>query len=176
MAFSDPQEIITHIGIESGAHVADIGAGTGAFSAPLSRVVGDDGRIYAVDFQKEILKKLKNDLREKGIGNVRVFWGDIEELGGTTLSDESMDCCVVANTLFAASDKEGLCKEAFRILRRGGTLAIIDWSDSFGNLGPTADQIITERQAREIAESTGFHYQKEIPAGDHHYGMVFTKP
>ena len=66
-------------------------------------------------------------------------------------------------------------KEALRILKPKGQLLLIDWSESFGGIGPHANQVITPDMARVLCESAGFIFDKHIKVGDHHYGMIFKK-
>lgn len=173
--FSNPEANIATLGLREGMFVADLGAGTGAYTIPLAEKVGDAGRVYAVEVQKDFLTNIKNTAISRGLKNVELLWGDIERLGGTKIKDEGVDAVVISNVLFQAEDKAGLLKEARRILKTGGKLLITDWSDSFGNLGPTPEMVVTKDAARKICENEGFVLKNEIPAGEHHYGFVMLK-
>ena len=54
-------------------------------------------------------------------------------------------------------------------------MLVIDWADSFGNLGPTPAQVVTRAKARELFERAGFVFEKEITTGAHHYGIIFKR-
>src|SRR3989338_4172083 len=173
--FSDPAQCIEQFDLQSGSRVADLGAGTGAFSIPAAKAVGEAGKVYAVEIQKGLLDRLKNEARAARAGNVEALWGDVERVHGTHLSDASVDACVASNVLFQVEDKDGFVTEVKRILRPGGKLLLIDWSDSFSNIGPHKDHVMAEADARALFEKAGFRFVKQINAGEHHYGLILKK-
>ena len=175
-AFSNPETNITALGIYEGMNIADLGAGTGSYTIPLAEKVGETGRVYAVEVQKDFLTNIKNAATARGFNNVEVLWGDIERLGGTKIKDGAVDAVVISNVLFQAEDKVGLIREAKRILKVGGKLLLIDWSDSFQNLGPTPEMVITKDSARSLFEAEGFATRGEVPVGEHHYGFILLRP
>ena len=173
--FTNPEDNIVALGIHEGMVVADLGAGIGAYTIPLAEKVGDTGRVYAVEVQKDFLTNIKNAVASRGLKNVELLWGNIENLGGTKIKDSAVDAVIISNVLFQAESKEGLIREARRILKTGGKLLIVDWSDSFNNLGPSPKMVVTKDAARALCESEGFVLKKEIPAGEHHYGLIMLK-
>lgn len=174
-SFANPEENIKALGIYEGMFVADLGAGTGAYTIPLAEKVGESGRVYAVEVQKDFLTNIKNTATSRGLKNVELLWGNIEKLGGTKIKDGGVDAVVISNVLFQAEDKAGLLKEARRILKTGGKLLLIDWSDSFKNLGPAPQIVVTKESALSLCESNGFVLKNEINAGEHHYGLLMLR-
>ncbi|MEK7552955.1 MAG: methyltransferase domain-containing protein [Patescibacteria group bacterium] len=177
MAFSDPAANLKHCQLSEGLVVADFGAGSGAYALALARVVGSSGRVYAIDVQKELLARLKREIQSgqaRGPSNIEVIWGDLERAGGSKLKDRSVDFVLLANILFQVNAKYSLILEAKRILKPDGRLAVIDWQDSYGNLGPTAAAVVSPAEAKRILAEGGFKLIKEFSAGDHHYGLLFS--
>mgnify|MGYP001611913285 FL=1 len=173
--FTNPINNINELGVYEGMIVADLGAGTGAYTIPLAERVGEKGRVYAVEVQKDFLTNIRTAAEARGLKNVELLWGDIERLGGTKIKDESVDAVVISNVLFLAEDKAGLLRETRRILKVGGKLLLIDWGGSFNNLGPAPEMVVTAGTARALCEAEGFVLKKEILAGEHHYGFVLLK-
>jgi ubiquinone/menaquinone biosynthesis C-methylase UbiE len=68
-------EIVSALGAREGHQIADLGAGEGAFSAALARVVGPQGMVYAVDIDEEVLKRLRKRVADSGLRNVEVIHG-----------------------------------------------------------------------------------------------------
>jgi ubiquinone/menaquinone biosynthesis C-methylase UbiE len=172
--FTNPEQNILYLGLKEGNRVADFGAGTGFYSKACSPRVGYTGKVYAVEVQKGLVKKLESDIKHWGLSNIDCIWGDIERKGGTKISDRSMDAVIVSNVLFQAEDKLGLIDEVKRVLKKGGKILLIDWNGSFGGMGPTSEHVVTESMAKELFEKRGFKFLENIPANIHHYGIIFT--
>lgn len=173
--FSNPTRNIQQLGLIRGMHIVDLGAGSGFYSMSLAEEVGDNGRVYAIDVQKDLLQKIKNEAKVRGASNLEIIWGNVEKIGGTKMKDDSVDVVVIANMLFQAEDKNGVCAEAKRILKVGGRALVVDWLDSFGGLGPTKENVFLLSSAKDIFQKNGFVFDKEFDAGDHHYGLIFKK-
>src|SRR3989344_8252790 len=167
----DPMNNISQMGLKPTDHVADFGAGSGAYTIPMARIV-NGGKVYAIEVLKDLLIRIENDAKKMNLTNIEYIWGDIESPGGTKLADRAIDYVVIANVLFQDSDKAGLGREAKRILKPGGKVMLIDWKDSFGGLGPQSTSIVSEESAKSIFASAGFVFEKNISAGEHHYGMI----
>ncbi len=173
--FSNPSQIISQLDLQSGARVADIGAGSGAYALAAAKAVGEHGKVFAVEVQKELLSRLEREARSKGVHNIESVWGDAEAAGGTHLADGACDAAIVANILFQAVDKGGLAREAARIVKPRGRVLVVDWSGSFGGTGPAPDAVVSKQKSQEVFESAGLVFERAVDAGEHHYGMVFRK-
>lgn len=171
--FSDPSKNIDALGLEKGMHVADFGAGSGFYAIIAARAVGDKGKVYAIDIQKDLLVRLKNQAAKEHVLNVEIIWGDLEKMGGTKLREFVVDRVLITNILFQIENKENVAKEALRILKPGGKVLLIDWRDSFGGLGPHQKDVLPAERAKEIFEAAGFVLERKVEAGDHHYGFLF---
>jgi len=173
--FSHPHKNTDQLGLLPGMKVADFGAGVGAYTIPVAQAVGEKGRVYAVEVQRELVAKLKANVEHAGLKNVEYLWGDVERRGRTHLADELADVAILANILFQVTDKVGTVAEARRVLKKGGKLAVVDWRESFGGIGPAMQEVVSEAKAKELFAQHGFQYVRAISAGEHHYGLIFTK-
>lgn len=173
--FVDPKIVSSHFHLQEGDVVADLGAGSGHYMEPLSKAVGQTGKVYLCEIQKELVDSLGVLSREKRLLNVFPLWCDIESLGGIKLPDGALGAALLSNVLFQFTNKENALREVARVLKKGGKLIVIDWTDSFGGLGPRADSVVTEQGARSLLEKAGFSFERIFPAGDHHYGLVYRK-
>lgn len=173
--FITPEIVASHFHIRTGDKVGDFGAGLGNFSTTLSRLVGQEGRVYASEIQKNLVDALNDKVRRGHLGNVEVVWGDVEELGGTKIEDEVLDAAIIVNALFQMEERDMATKEISRTLRSGGKFFIIDWAESWGGLGPQPSDVLSESEARALAETAGFTFERSFDAGQHHYGLAFRK-
>lgn len=174
-AFSDPKKNIDQCGIQAGMLIADLGAGSGFYTLEAARALGATGQVYAVDAQKDLLARLKNNAQKEGLYNVEVLWGDVEKLGGTHIKDNSVDLVLVCNVMFQITDKKGVLAEIKRILASGGRVLVVDWTDSFGGIGPRRDHLFSKVDAEALFEAQGFSKDREIEAGSHHFGFIYKK-
>jgi ubiquinone/menaquinone biosynthesis C-methylase UbiE len=173
MAFADPSYTISRLGIEHGHMVVDMGAGSGFYTLKAAELVGDAGTVYAVEVQKDLLNRLKTEAAHRKLNHVHVVWGNIEKIGGTSVRDALADRVIVSNVLFQAEDRDTLALEAKRILKSGGKVLVVDWSDHSA-LGPA--QPVSVATAERLFEKVGFVKESSFDAGDHHYGLIFKKP
>lgn len=174
MAFSDPKKNIEHLMIGEDMKVGDFGSGSGAYTFEAAEIARD-GKVYAFDVQKDLLKKLKAEGNKRHLSNIEIVWADLEEAHGARLADSVLDRGIISNILFQIGDKDAFVKEVSRLVRKKGRVMLIDWSDSFGGLGPSAKDVVTLGSARALFLRAGFTAIKEFDAGDHHYGIIFEK-
>ncbi|MFA4890530.1 MAG: methyltransferase domain-containing protein [Candidatus Paceibacterota bacterium] len=168
--FVKPEEIVKNIGLEQGMTVVDFGAGSGHYIIPAAKLVGEKGRVYAVDIQKDLLAAIKSNAERGGFRNVEIIWTDLEKIESTRLVDNSVDKIIVSNILFQVEDKRTVVREAMRILKKGGDAAVIEWNELKG--GRQLDKAACEK----IFKEAGFEKEKKFDAGDKHYGIIFHKP
>lgn len=174
--FSDPQKVVREVGIAPGMTVVDLGAGSGAYALVAAKALHGEGKVYAVEVQKELVTAVSRAAREEHLGVVEVVWGDIERENGSKLRGGIADVVFICNVLFQAPEKKGIAREAWRILKYGGRVVIVDWAGSFGGAGPRMGELIRLDEARRIFESERFVYDKPIfDAGAHHYGFIMKK-
>lgn len=172
--FANPEKNIAQLGLQEGMIVADFGAGLGLYSKFSAQKVGDGGKVYAIEVQKDLVKKLEGEIKTWRLSNIQVVWGDIENQNGTKIIDGSVDVVIVSNVLFQTEDKLGLIDEAKRVLKKDGRVLVVDWSESFGGMGPILDHIVDQQKATDLFSSRGFKFVKNIVVSDHHYGIIFT--
>lgn len=170
--FSDPEKNLKIFGIIDGEIVADLGAGTGFYSL-LTAQETKNGKVYAVDVVKDYLETIVKKAKDENLGNLKCIWGDIEKIGGTKIADDTVDKVIASNILFQVDDKNTFLEEMKRILKPGGEVMLIDWSDGESPVGPDTAHFISKERALELMEKKGFVLKREINTGEHHYGMIF---
>ena len=174
--FIKPEEIIKNFEIRNGMVVADFGSGSGHYVLAVAKKMNNSGVVYAIDIQKNLLEAIKSEATKQHLSNVDIIWADIESKEGTKLASGTLDFAIASNILFQIGDKTALAKEIFRTLKNGGRTAVIDWSASFGGAGPAPKAVAPQKEAERIFIQEGFLEEREFPAGDNHYGIIFKKP
>lgn len=171
--FLNPAAITSSFGVMPGQRVADFGSGHGYFVIELAKLVGESGRVYAVDVQEAALEAVVGRAQDMGFTNVEPIRANLELPGSTDLRDISLDAVLVTNLLHLVRDQETVVGEAARVLKIGGKLIIIDWLTNT-RLTPAGNHISPD-QANDIAYAAGFEFDRSFDAGLYHWGLIFHK-
>lgn len=171
----DPARMLEACNIQVTDNVADFGAGSGFMARALANIA-TQGNIFAIEINRDLLARVIHEIQDNQIKNIQPLWGDIEVPGGSKLGDASVDMVVMSNILFQLDDKIGCIKEANRVLKPGGRILIVDWTESFGGLGPAPHHVFEKRMAEELLMNNGYSKLSDtLPAGEHHYAILFKK-
>ncbi len=130
------EEIVERASPDAGDLCADLGAGTGYITIPLSATVR---AVVALDSQREMLDSLEASL-EEGQGNN--IWPVVGELPELPFADASMDRIFVINVLHEFEDRDRLVEEIRRALRKGGRVSLVDFQKRPTSFGPPVDERI----------------------------------
>lgn len=120
--FLPPGRILSEAGIQPGFTVLDYGCGSGSFVFPLSELVGESGRVYAVDMHPLAIRRIERITSSKRLTNVVAIRSDCE----TRLPDGSVDTALLYDTFHTLTDPDKVLRELHRVLKQGGILSFRD--------------------------------------------------
>ena len=172
----DPSLILKEGDIKEGDTVADFGCGAvGHFIFPAARLVGADGRVFAVDIQKNVLSSIQSRARLDNLHNVDPLWADIERPNGVRVADQTFDLVLVVNNLFMVKHADDLAEETRRTCKIDGTVVVADWSQVASPLGPAPRERVSPAMAESLFVKHGFSLDHAFVPGPYHWGLVFRR-
>lgn len=172
--FLSPQRIIEQAGIRVGSIVADFGCGQGDFVLAAAKIVGPEGKVYAIDIQDSALSSTRSKARIEGLLNVDLKKANVEVYTSTGLADGSQDVVLLTNLLFQTTKKDDVIKETARVMKQGGVVVFTDWKKG-APLGPSHPLRADRDDVEKMMAQGGFALHKDIDAGMFHFGMIFIK-
>jgi len=171
-SFFDPNGVLTKLGLDSNCRdVLEFGCGYGTFTIPTAQRIR--GTVYAIDIEPEMLAITGAKAKAVGAANIELLQRDFV-VDGSGLADRTVDYVMLFNILHA-QERMALLREARRVLRPHGKLAIIHWNfDASTPRGPSMSIRPKPGQCRAWAEEVGFAAisPAEIDLPPYHYGLV----
>jgi len=126
----DPRKTLRGADIAPGQTVLEIGCGTGFFTLPAAEMIGETGRLIAMDPLSGYVERVKTKVREAGLANVEVVRRDALNTG---LDDASVDVVLLFGVVpFPTLPLDRLLPEVHRVLKADGLLAVWLFPVTFG--------------------------------------------
>ncbi|HHT9144680.1 MAG TPA: class I SAM-dependent methyltransferase [Candidatus Wunengus sp. YC61] len=170
-AWQKPEEILDALNIKKGQTIADIGAGSGYLTVKLSERIDATGTIYAVDIQQEMLDYINKRLAEKGIKNVRLVLGTMDD---PKLPQNSLDIAILLSTYHEIAQPIDFMKKIKLALKPKGRLAILEFSDE-SPIGPPIQVRLPEDLVIDELKQAGFTLsQRHTFILPYQYFLVFS--
>jgi ubiquinone/menaquinone biosynthesis C-methylase UbiE len=174
----DANTVLLHeLDLRPGMVYADLGIGTSAhFIFSAARIVGDDGKVFAVDILQPVLETVKGRAKSDGYHNVETVWTDLEVYGAAkTIANDSVERMSLVNLLYQTKEDAHVINEANRMLQPGGKVLVIDWNPKSGNFGPPEETRTSLDKVRQMAKVVGWKEVRTFTPSDYHFGVLFEK-
>ena len=165
----DVETILNNLKIYPGQTILDAGCGNGYMSKRFSELVGNAGRVYALDPDREVINNLKKEVEKT---NIEPLVGDITKT--TELKDCSIDLIYLSTVFHIFSDDQVVHfeKEIKRILRPKAKLAIVNIKKENTPFGPPIEM---RSSPEELRQKLSFTPKQLIEVGEYFYMQIFEK-
>jgi len=120
--FLQHSEILREAGLKPGFHVIDYGCGPGGYIAAASDIVGETGKIYAIDINPLAIESARNIVINKNLKNVETILTDCK----IQLSDKSIDVVYLFDFFHELEKPDPILYEINRVLKKNGILSLYD--------------------------------------------------
>ena len=120
--FLPRKNILKEVDIQPGSHVLDYGCGPGSYTVVASRLVGEKGKVYALDIHPLAIQKIKGVASKKRLKNIETIQSDC----ATGMENETIDVAFLYDILHDLSEPDRVLEELHRVLKPGGTLSVND--------------------------------------------------
>lgn len=165
----DVERILSALAIQSGHRVLDAGCGDGYMAREFAKRAGASGTVYALDPDAHVIARLTEEGQEPGI---EALVGDITE--PTDLAACSFDLVYLSNVLhsFSAAQMPKFVAEVKRLLKPGGTLAIVEIVKKETPFGPPLSVRLSPNELTKAIDLTAVDL---VDAGQFFYLQTFRR-
>ena len=165
--------VIENLPIKTGDRVADMGAGTGYFSVPMSKLVGDTGIVYAVDIQPEMLAKIETRTDELGISNIERVLATDKDPG---LPAEAIDMALFVDVYHELEWPREVMSALYDSLVPGGKVVLIEYRGEDPEIPILRLHKMTAEQVRKEMAAIGLAFVQNYDFLPSQHFLVFEKP
>lgn len=170
----DVGKFLELLNVQRGMSILDLACGLGHYSFELSKHVGEEGVVYAIDLWAEAAKFIEKKISEHSIGNITPMRADVSK--HIPLEDQSIDLCLMATVLhdlLRDNSQEGTLKEVQRVIRKDGALAVIEFKVIDGPPGPPKKIRVDPKRVEDILRPFGFSLESTNELGPYTYLSIY---
>lgn len=120
--FLPRKNILAEVGIEPGFSILDYGCGPGSYTIPAARLVGESGKVYALDIHPLAVQQVRKVAARNRLTNIETILSDC----ATALPDEIVDIVLFYDILHGLSEPDKVLAELHRVLKSSGILSVND--------------------------------------------------
>ncbi len=169
-SWQHPEQVIRVLEIQTGQHIADLGAGSGYFTFRLADAVSSAGKVYAVDVDPGMNTYVEKQARKSGYQNIEVIQAQYHD---PLIPEDGVDLIFFCNTYHHIKDRVIYFTQVQKYLRPGGRIAIIDFNGK-GWLQKVLPHFTASEVIKKEMESAGYHLQHEFDFLQRQHFLVFS--
>ncbi|MDB6040530.1 MAG: Methyltransferase type 11 [Verrucomicrobiales bacterium] len=167
-----PDELIKALAFKAGESVADVGAGSGYLSAPIARLVGTNGIVFAVEIQQEMLDLLIPKMSSQGITNITPVLGTISD---TKLPKGAVDTVLMVDVYHEFSHPYEMMRSICSSLKKNGRVVFVEYRAEDPEVPIKAVHKMSVTQVRKEAENMPLKWEKTIENLPRQHIIIFRK-
>ncbi len=118
-----PQELVRHLNLQAGSHVADVGCHEGYLTMKLAKAVGPTGKVYAVDIESGKLEKLRSHAATRGLRNIETILGTEDD---PKLPVNALEAVIILDSYHEMDEHDKILSLIYSSLKPGGRLVLCE--------------------------------------------------
>jgi ubiquinone/menaquinone biosynthesis C-methylase UbiE len=168
----EPIKMVEALELKAGEVAADVGAGSGYVTWMLSKKVGDQGKIYAVDIQPEMLALLRVKMKKLGVVNVEPTQGTTQN---PKLPADALDLIVMVDVYHEFSHPYEMVAEMTKSLKEGGRLVFVEYRKEDPEVPIKEVHKMSVEQVKKEMSLFALEYQKTVDVLPRQHIIIFAK-
>lgn len=171
----DPQAVFGELRLKADSVLLDLACGSGRYALAAAEFIEPAGAIHAFDLWEEGIALLRESARARGLSQIRAEVADVS--GRLPLPDGNIDVALMATVLHDLVEEgveTGALREAARVLRPGGRLAVLEFEKVESHPGPPAAVRLSPGEVEALVAPFGFRREGIIRVGDPLYLLSFA--
>ena len=165
-------ESFQQLKLTEGMNVCDLGCGNGYWTLPIARDVGKDGKVYAVDIQREMLQKLRQRSSKYKLDNIKPVLGKVDD---PNLPANKMDLVLMVDVYHEFSHPESMLWGIRRSLNSKGVVALLEYREEDPGVPIKPLHKMSKRQIMKEYGANGFKLVREYNKLPWQHLMFFAR-
>jgi ubiquinone/menaquinone biosynthesis C-methylase UbiE len=167
-----PGKALDALNLKPGMTVADIGAGTGYMTLRIARRVGPSGRVYGVDIQPEMIRRLEANAARAGFTNVQPVLGIPTN---PELPDNAVDLALMVDVYHELAEPQAMLRALRVSLKPDGKLVLLEYRKEDPAIPIRPDHEMTVAEAKLEVEAEGYRLSRVVETLPRQHILIFTK-
>jgi ubiquinone/menaquinone biosynthesis C-methylase UbiE len=168
----DCETMLAALGIKSGQTVCDMGCGNGFYSLALAKLVGKNGKVLAVDIQREMLQMLKERAADEKLTNIELILGTVAD---PKLPENSVDLMLMVDVYHEFSHPEEMLAAIRKSLKPDGRVALVEFRAEDPNVPIKPLHKMSKEQIMKEFPPNGFKLVEEFAELPWQHLMFFER-
>ncbi len=169
MKILNPEDILKAIGLKEGMCFVDLGCNDGYFTLPAAKIVGDRGKVIALDIDEEALNRLSQKIKQNKITNTTILHSAAEK----SLPYKNIaDVIFFGTVLHDFNDPIKVLKNSKKMLKKDGIIYNLDWQKTRSEIGPPFEIRLSIDDVRKLADEADLKLESSKNISDLFYEVI----
>ncbi|ABO49963.1 Methyltransferase type 11 [Desulforamulus reducens MI-1] len=151
--FIPTEKILSIMNLVKGKKLLDLGCGIGYLTIPAAKAVGSEGFVFGLDIQEEMLVEALTRSRSQNLPQIAWVLSAPDYI---TLPTESVHYITMVMVAHEIPNLRKMLQECRRVLQPGGRIGIVEWNDTFTQIGPPLDHRLKAEDLSLLLQENGF--------------------